>query len=232
MNRILQKCDESAAGSAGRGEFTKREVLLLCVTALLLCGFLSFAVVRAFSDPHSERSLVYFLFVVVGCFWLGLVSLCYWSMRWLAHRSNQPCPMPEVRQNLPKQREATWTEMAPDEGLPLAWPPSRQLGWGDLLAAASFLLVQALLMSGAICLGAVLGFHLHPNERLAFPSGYLILASLSVAVVLAGLVGKYLWFGVMSRWLSRAEIAPFLAYGIPRRLSRLDRKLMERFCRG
>lgn len=230
MRRLLRKLDTSAGASVARAEFSSREVLLLCGVAVLWCGFLTFASTRALADPKADRSLVYCLFGMVGCFWLGTASLWTWAVRWRAHwrnRNTTPGLIEPARTALASESR----QLAVGDELLLTWSQRSQLGWRDLLALGSFLLLEAVLVLGAGWIVVGLVPHLNPDQPLTLPKDYPILACLLAALVGATLAGKYLWLWVMARWLSPAEIAPILGYGIPRRLSRFDQHLLERIAR-
>src|SRR5689334_4692055 len=109
-------------------------------------------------------------------------------------------------------------------------PGNRQLTFRDLLALGSMFSFTIGSAIAAMWLLLAEVFHVNLNAPLPGPpAGLPIIAVLLVAGMAAGLVGKYAWLLSMSRWLGRAEITPLIVYGIPRRLSRLDRRILDRF---
>ena len=73
-------------------------------------------------------------------------------------------------------------------------------------------------------------FRFTPNEPVPHNAvGIAFMVCFCVAFLVGGLAGKYLGVIFLARFVSKADVAPFLAYGIPRRLSRSDRRLLHRF---
>lgn len=106
----------------------------------------------------------------------------------------------------------------------------------DIAILFSFLFVMALLtlLFGNIALALVFSgisffvdrFGLQDNSTLVGLQGTIV-----YALVLGGgiLIGRYIWMIAMSPVLSKADIAPFLAYGSRvRRMNRFDVFLLDR----
>ena len=55
------------------------------------------------------------------------------------------------------------------------------------------------------------------------------LVLLPLAVSAAVLLGKYLWLSLLMPFASRADVAPWIAYGAPRRLHPFDDAFLKRF---
>ena len=56
---------------------------------------------------------------------------------------------------------------------------------------------------------------------------FLVLLPLAVSV--AVLLGKYLWLSLLAPFASKADVAPWIAYGLPRRLHSFDKAFLKRF---
>ena len=120
-----------------------------------------------------------------------------------------------------------------DDDIPMHWHRNQMLTGKDALAMVTFLaflLAPMGLVMYAVGnrFGIVSGIPV--RDQLHGRAEWCLLAAFVVVTVAAGIVGKYLWLIVMSRFLSRANIGPLVAYGQPRRISRVDKAIISRLC--
>ena len=136
---------------------------------------------------------------------------------------------------IPDAADAVITdEPVPEDYVPAVRPRNCLYSRTDILAIVSmfcFAMVPALLALYTV--GDL--FHLGeysrggPRHHMSpFPA---LLPALT-AMVLAMFAGHYVWLFSMRRFLTRASIGPLLAWGVPRRISRLDRALVLRLYRS
>lgn len=116
------------------------------------------------------------------------------------------------------------------DSLPVRIP--HQLGIRQLFVFASFFVFLITPGMAASFILSKYVFHLSPSLPVRDdPNGTPFMISLCACILIGGWIGKYLWILSMSRCLQKADVSPMLAYGIPRRLSRFDTKLLHRFYR-
>ncbi len=88
-----------------------------------------------------------------------------------------------------------------------------------------FLLGSAVLPAALFC-RIVLGVDL--TGRIPEPASVRFLVGTGLPAIAGGILGRYLWLAAMARVLRRAHVTPLLASGYPRRIGRLDARLIRR----
>lgn len=111
------------------------------------------------------------------------------------------------------------------------WPHNYAFSPKDGLAMVSwlvFLEVPLGLALAAVMKWLGIPIHSHPRDPLHDAQFWRFLAALVPTVTVSVFVGKYLWLVAMCRLLTRANVGPLVAYGLPRRIGRFDRALIVR----
>lgn len=114
------------------------------------------------------------------------------------------------------------------------WELSRRFTWKDALAFISFYVFVMgpwLFAFWMVCLrfGVVNGMPL--RDQIYGTVAWIFWIEAVVCTTLCAIVGKYLWLLAMPRFLGKDNVGPLVAYGIPRRISRLDRAIINRLYR-
>jgi len=117
------------------------------------------------------------------------------------------------------------------EDIPTHYERDRALTFGDALAMTSsllFLLVAMGLAFYMVCKWFGVANNMPLREQLHGGTAWLFGATATFCSSAFAVAGKYLWLAAMSSVLSKADIGPLVAYGLPRRISRLDRTIINR----
>jgi len=114
------------------------------------------------------------------------------------------------------------------ETLPLNAP--HRLRSRDAIAMIScyISIVGPMLASIGLIAGLIYHVPAHPGPMDYEKSKHAMIVSGLVALPLI-IASKYAWLRIMSRFLSAQDVAYLVAYGIPRRLSRLDKRLLAQW---
>lgn len=108
------------------------------------------------------------------------------------------------------------------DDIPAVRQPDQKLTWQDGIAMISLLgLVVLSLLPATWVLNTFFGSGWPRNWPLA-------LLVVSATWVLLTLLGKYVWLFFMARFVGKASVGPLVAYGIPPRISRFDRRFIHR----
>lgn len=109
---------------------------------------------------------------------------------------------------------------------------SRELRPKDVALGATWFLffIGPLIGTGLLLDHWVFHFQPHVSLNVQPHSTLYMILWFGLGVPLA-VAGQGLWLVVMSRFVGRADVIPFIAYGFrrPRRVSRLDQALLDRF---
>ena len=235
MLDLLRKLDGHAAARAARSCYTVREALLLCAfctifaAGMAVVGFAGDrSLIHAWNDPRSDRSLICFLLPVLTLFCLASAGAAWWLVRYLRHTRRLAADLEFQNYSPDPDGARTQIERDPETGLPVTWPLNHRYGIRDLVAFVSGFGFIGGLPAAIIWLLA--GFSHSQSVVFLLPySKYLVPVELALLIALVGAASKYAWLITMSRWLRKAEVAPWIAWGVPRRLSRLDRRILERY---
>lgn len=102
----------------------------------------------------------------------------------------------------------------------------------DLWLLASLLITTVAPMELAISVLYTGVFHFQASVPIQEqPHSDLFAVIMVIAMAGVGVAGKYLWLLAVSPFVSKADLSPWIAYGIPRRIHPLDRAFLERFYR-
>jgi len=114
---------------------------------------------------------------------------------------------------------------------PTRYERDRALTFRDALAMASllvFLIVPMGLAFYIVCKWFGVANNMPLREQLHGSIAWLFGATAIFCSSAFAVAGKYLWLAAMSSVLSKADVGPLVAYGLPRRISRLDRTIISR----
>jgi hypothetical protein len=111
-------------------------------------------------------------------------------------------------------------------------PATRELSdvltWRDGLAMMSFLVwIMLCLLPGFLLL---VQFD-RPGTQQGFWHYFWLLFAMGTVTVTLTYLGKYVWLFAMSRIVDKAHVGPLVAFGVPRRISKFDRKFINRHFR-
>ena len=117
------------------------------------------------------------------------------------------------------------------DDIPVRYERDRPLTFRDALAMSSllvFLLVPMGITFYTVCewFGVANDFSL--REQLHGSTAWLFGAISILCTCALAVAGRYLWLAAMAPILSKTEIGPLVAYGLPRRISRLDQTIIHR----
>jgi hypothetical protein len=115
------------------------------------------------------------------------------------------------------------------EDLPTRWELDRKLGLRDLLVLGSCIAASVGPMTASVWL-LEKGIQ-PPRPGQAEPRSVAFMVALCMVMPVAVLVGKYLWLVVMSCFVTKADVAPLISFGTPRRIGHFDRMLLDRLFR-
>ena len=69
----------------------------------------------------------------------------------------------------------------------------------------------------------------HYHESIFLKNHFLFVVLFLIAALVAATLTKYVWLFGLSRVVGMAEVSPYVAYGFPRRIHRLDHALLKKF---
>ena len=113
------------------------------------------------------------------------------------------------------------------DDIPAVWGMDEPITWRRALSAASFIVWLILYMMPGVLLLTRVKSPVSVYD-IAF---WLYISLASVSMIVGALVGKYGWLFLMSFIVGKAEVGPMVACGIPRRISRFDRRFIEKHFR-
>ncbi len=114
------------------------------------------------------------------------------------------------------------------------WELGRRFGWKDALAVLSlYVFGTGPWLFGYYLVSLKFGVanEVPIQDQIHGTTAWMFGIEAIVCATLFAIVGKYLWLIAMSRVLGKENVGPFVAYGIPRRISRLDRAIINRLYR-
>jgi len=102
----------------------------------------------------------------------------------------------------------------------------------ELCVMASFLVVLPGSVVLAIYVLQACIFHFKDNVPVRDQtSSDLFIVLMLIAIPISGMIAKYVWLLALSPFVNMADVSPWIAYGIPRRLHPLDCAFLKRVYR-
>ena len=114
------------------------------------------------------------------------------------------------------------------------WEYKHKLTWKDALAFIAllvFFIGPMLLAYYFVCLKFGVANQVPLRDQINNMTEWWFVVNAVCLIAGFAVLGKYLWLIAMSRILGKDNVGPFVAYGIPRRISRLDRAIINRLYR-